>query len=153
MPCRPVGDISSQPPPFHCETTPHPLKLPPFVRRESRRNPDRSERNKMTIRPGLRRGAGVVERARLESECTVLSRTEGSNPSLSANYHCILLRIKPFLVKAFYITYSVTYIRSRGLFLHTPRPGSGRLSPAVPPCRSPRSALGGLFLQNSHFFL
>ena len=30
------------------------------------------------------RGAGVVERARLESECTVLSRTEGSNPSLSA---------------------------------------------------------------------
>ena len=32
----------------------------------------------------MRRGAGVVERARLESECRVYSPTEGSNPSLSA---------------------------------------------------------------------
>ena len=32
----------------------------------------------------LWRGARAVEWARLESECTVYSRTEGSNPSLSA---------------------------------------------------------------------
>ena len=53
-------------------------------------NPDRAFglclRHKEQDCPGLRRGAGVVERARLESECTVLSRTEGSNPSLSAIY-------------------------------------------------------------------
>ena len=32
----------------------------------------------------IRRGAGVVERGGLENRCT-LARTEGSNPSLSAN--------------------------------------------------------------------
>ena len=48
----------------------------------------------------MRRGAGAVERARLESGCTVYSRTEGSNPSLSArNESARLVRALSFLME------------------------------------------------------
>ena len=51
---------------------------------------------------GTRRDAGAVERARLESGCTVYSRTEGSNPSLSARYERNpLLRVFSYLVQVF----------------------------------------------------
>ena len=37
----------------------------------------------------------MVERARLESECAVCSRTEGSNPSLSANLENNSFKVVP----------------------------------------------------------
>ena len=56
------------------------LKLPAFqwIRRAAAAKSARNEKAR------FRRGDRVVECARLESECPVLSRTEGSNPSLSA---------------------------------------------------------------------
>ena len=54
----------------------------------------------------------MVERARLESVYTVLSRIEGSNPSLSANISRKTLKTLIFLRLAFFITSPVTSVKN-----------------------------------------
>jgi hypothetical protein len=65
----------------------------------------------------------VVERARLESECTVLSRTEGSNPSLSARYEkARLARAFSYLVKSLGLEHRAAKGSTRSRISHSNGP-------------------------------